>query len=125
MIDRIVLDIPHSSSEFPGFAKANWEPGIDEHIQRWTDWGTNHLFGMPSLKDPRIHPVVFPWSRFFCDVKRLENDTLEKMYNLTILALVGSGDRQSCLFIPLSFQTILDNGARPLCAAWRLTPPTS
>lgn len=79
MIDRIVLNIPHSSSEFPGFAKASWEPGIDEHIRRWTDWGTNHLFGMASLKDPRIHPVVFPWSRFFCDVERLENDPLEKI----------------------------------------------
>lgn len=38
MIDSIVLNIPHSSSEFPGTAKDGWENGIDEHIQRWTDW---------------------------------------------------------------------------------------
>ena len=78
MIDRIVLNIPHSSSEFPGSAKASWGTGIEEHIQRWTDWGTNHLFGMASFMDPRIHPVAVPWSRFFCDVERLENDPLEK-----------------------------------------------
>lgn len=78
MIDRIVLNIPHSSSEFPGTEKTSWETGIDDYIQRWTDWGTNHLFGMASFKDPRIHPVAFPWSRFFCDVERLENDPLEK-----------------------------------------------
>lgn len=56
-----------------------WENGIDEHIQRWTDWGTDRLFGMASSMDPRIHPVTFPWSRFFCDVERLENDPLEKI----------------------------------------------
>lgn len=78
MIDSIVLNIPHSSSEFPGTAKDGWENGIDEHIQRWTDWGTDRLFGMASSMDPRIHPVTFPWSRFFCDVERLENDPLEK-----------------------------------------------
>ena len=79
MIDSIVLNIPHSSSEFPGTAKDGWENGIDEHIQRWTDWGTDRLFGMASSMDPRIHPVTFPWSRFFCDVERLENDPLEKI----------------------------------------------
>ena len=79
MIDRIVLNIPHSSSEFPGTAKDGWENGIDEHIQRWTDWGTDRLFGMASSMDPRIHPVTFPWSRFFCDVERPENDPLEKI----------------------------------------------
>lgn len=79
MIDSIVLNIPHSSSEFPGTAKDGWENGIDVHIQRWTDWGTDRLFGMASSMDPRIHPVTFPWSRFFCDVERLENDPLEKI----------------------------------------------
>lgn len=79
MIDKVVLNIPHSSSEFPGTAKDEWENGIDVHIQRWTDWGTDRLFGRASSMDPRIHPVTFPWSRFFCDVERLENDPLEKI----------------------------------------------
>lgn len=78
MIDRIVLNIPHSSAEFPAGAKACWEGDVDSQIQRWTDWYTGHLFGTAALKDPRIRPVVFPWSRFFCDVERLENDPLEK-----------------------------------------------
>ena len=29
--------------------------------------------------DPRIIPVSYPFSRFFCDVERLENDPLEKI----------------------------------------------
>lgn len=88
MIDRIVLNIPHSSSEFPGMAKASWGTGIDEHIQRWTDWGTNHLFGMAAFKDPRIHPVAFPWSRFFCDVERLENENIYRSYYLEHMAAI-------------------------------------
>ena len=47
MIDSIVLNIPHSSSEFPGTAKDGWENEIDEHIQRWTDWGTDPCSGWP------------------------------------------------------------------------------
>ena len=78
MIDRIILNIPHSSAEFPAGAKARWEGDVDTQIQRWTDWYTGHLFGTAALKDPRIRPVVFPWSRFFCDVERLEDDPLEK-----------------------------------------------
>lgn len=34
MIDSIVLNVPHSSSEFPGTVKDGWENGIDVHIQR-------------------------------------------------------------------------------------------
>ena len=78
MIDRIVLNIPHSSGEFPGGTKTSWKGNIDPQIQRWTDWYTGHIFGTTALKDPRIRPVVFPWSRFFCDVERREDDPLEK-----------------------------------------------
>ena len=34
---------------------------------------------MAPLKDLRIHPAAFPWSRFFCDVERHETDHLEKI----------------------------------------------
>lgn len=78
MIDRIVLNIPHSSAEFPTGAKARWEGDVDAQIQRWTDWYIGHIFCTAALKDPRIRPVVFPWSRFFCDVERPELDPLEK-----------------------------------------------
>ena len=79
MIERIVLNIPHSSDAFPAGCKERWEEGVDEHIRRWTDWETDRLFGAVSLTDRRIRPVVFPWSRFFCDVERLENDPLESV----------------------------------------------
>ena len=78
MIDRIVLNIPHASKAFPLGEKARWEGGIDTYIDRWTDTATDWLFATASLTDPRIHPVVFPWSRFFCDVERLKDDPLDE-----------------------------------------------
>ena len=75
MFDRIVLNIPHSSPTFP-FGKHLWEDGIDAEILRWTDWYTDWLF---QSTDTRIIPVSYPFSRFFCDVERLENDPLESI----------------------------------------------
>jgi len=75
MIDRIVLNIPHSSDRFP-FGKDGWGKGIDQCVSRWTDWYTDILFS-PKDEDVRVVPAVFPFSRFFCDVERLENDPLE------------------------------------------------
>lgn len=76
MIDRIVLNIPHSSDRFPD-EKKNWEGEIEAQISRWTDWHTDVLFS--NDKDNRIIPIIFPWSRFFCDAERLENDSLESI----------------------------------------------
>lgn len=73
MLDRIVLNIPHSSPVFP-FGKECWDSGIDAEIERWTDWYTDWLF---QSANPRVISVVYPFSRFFCDVERLENDPLE------------------------------------------------
>ena len=75
MYDRIVLNIPHSSPTFP-FGKECWEDGIDDEILRWTDWYTDWLFQSP---DARVIPVSYPFSRFFCDVERLEDDPLESV----------------------------------------------
>ena len=77
MIDRIVLNIPHSSKAFPPGAKERWNGNIDAHIDRWRDVATDWLFSFVSLTDPRIRPVIFPWSRFFCDAERLKHDPLE------------------------------------------------
>ena len=74
MFDRIVLNIPHSSPVFP-FGKECWDVGIDVSIERWTDWNTDDLF---NLNHPCILPVIYPYSRFFCDVERLPNDPLEQ-----------------------------------------------
>jgi len=56
-----------------------WSNGIDEHIVRWTDWYTDWIFCQAAINDCRIVPVSFPFSRFFCDVERLENDPLESV----------------------------------------------
>lgn len=73
MFNRIVLNIPHSSPIFP-FGQKCWEDGIDAEIQRWTDWYTDWLF---QSSDARIISISYPFSRFFCDVERLEDDPLE------------------------------------------------
>jgi len=72
MIDNIVLNIPHSSVER---GCENWEDGIQQYIDRWTDWHTYKLFQLNS--DERVKSVVFPYSRFYCDVERLIDDPLE------------------------------------------------
>lgn len=76
MFGRIVLNIPHASPVFP-FGRGGWEDGIQREIDRWTDWYTDWLFSSASRLDSRIIPVAYPFSRFFCDVERLENDPLE------------------------------------------------
>ena len=77
-LERIVLNIPHASPVFP-FGRSSWEEGINLEITRWTDWYTDWLFASSSRLDSRIIPVAYPFSRFFCDVERLENDPLEKI----------------------------------------------
>ena len=57
----------------------HWSQGIEEHIVRWTDWFTDWIFCQAAIQESRIVPVSFPFSRFFCDVERLENDPLESI----------------------------------------------
>ena len=76
--DRILLNIPHASPVFP-FGKSEWCVGIDAEIARWTDWYTDWLFASATRLDSRIVAVQFPFSRFFCDAERLEDDPLEKI----------------------------------------------
>lgn len=75
--DRLLLHIPHSSSEFP----------IDENyldneeaqftLDNLTDWYTEELF---DFQHNKVDKVVFPYSRLFCDVERY-NDDREPMLN--------------------------------------------
>ena len=57
----------------------HWSQGIEEHIVRWTDWFTDWIFCQAAIQESRIVPVSFPFSRFFGDVERLENDPLESI----------------------------------------------
>lgn len=75
VINKIVLNIPHSSSRFPSKKDADaWPPAIKWQIDRWTDWYTDDIF---VVDDPRVVPIIFPYSRFYCDVERLLGDPLE------------------------------------------------
>ena len=87
--NRIVLHIPHASPVFP-FGQSNWEKGINLEVERWTDWYTDWLFASSTRLDPRIIPVSYPFSRFFCDVERLENDPLEKIGQGIVYTRFGS-----------------------------------
>ncbi len=91
-IERIVLHIPHASPVLP-FGRAGWDAGIEREIARWTDWHTGWLFGSSSLADPRIVPVAYPFSRFFCDVERLEDDPLETVGQGRVYRRFGSLER--------------------------------
>ena len=75
-IEKIILNIPHSSLVFPGDTRIRWGDGIQKEIERWTDSYTDRLF---HTNMENVVSVVFPYSRFYCDVERLENDPLEKV----------------------------------------------
>ncbi len=76
MYNSVVLNIPHASPVLP-FGTGAWDDGIQGEVDRWTDWYTDWLFASASRLDSRIVPVVYPFSRFFCDVERLVDDPLE------------------------------------------------
>ena len=86
---RIVLNIPHASPVFP-FGRSGWEEGIGGEIARWTDWYTDYLFAGASRLDGRIIPVIYPFSRFFCDVERLKDDPLESVGRGRVYRRFGS-----------------------------------
>lgn len=76
-LHTIVLNIPHTSMEFP--YKANWHGDIGTYIHKWTDNYTDALFHPDFRFSGQVIPVRYPYSRFFCDVERLESDPLEKI----------------------------------------------
>lgn len=74
--NKIILNIPHSSDFIP---VNTWNGDIQSEVNKWTDWFTDVIF-KPMGIDERIVPVVFNFSRFFCDVERLkENEPLEEV----------------------------------------------
>lgn len=75
---RIILNIPHSSITGIFDNKiGGWNPEpefINGCVNVWTDWWTDSLF---YSNNPLVKTFVFPYSRFVCDVERLENDPME------------------------------------------------
>lgn len=76
---NIVLNIPHSSTNGI-FDKeiGGWKPNpyfYNDCVRKWTDWFTDFIF---YQEDENIKSVIFPYSRFVCDVERLKDDPLEE-----------------------------------------------
>ena len=76
---KIILNIPHSSccGVFDNEI-GRWPRNphfMNECVNKWTDWYTDYMFSTDNCK---VKQVVFPYSRFVCDVERLENDELEE-----------------------------------------------
>ena len=91
-IERIVLHIPHASPVLP-FGRSGWEEGIEREIARWTDWYTDWLFASSARLDSRIVAVAYPFSRFFCDAERLEDDPLEAVGQGRVYRRFGALER--------------------------------
>lgn len=80
-MERVVLNIPHASTMgiFDSeIGKWPCNPHFyNEAVREHTDWYTDMIFAPSPKFKGRVEAVVFPLSRFVCDVERLENDPLE------------------------------------------------
>lgn len=72
---NIVLNIPHSS-DGKKILDFGWNEAILPKVEKWTDWHTDKLFA-PTQNN--IKAVIFPYSRFICDVERLIDDPMEEI----------------------------------------------
>lgn len=74
---NIVLNIPHSSINGIFDAKfGKWSKSpffINDVVKTWTDWYADYLF---STDNDGIKKVVFPYSRFVCDVEKTKDDEI-------------------------------------------------
>jgi len=70
---KIVLNVPHASDEFP---RNSWEGDIFKHVEDLTDWYTDEIF-KPFFDVEGVTMVRFPYSRFYCDAERLEDDVMD------------------------------------------------
>ena len=79
MFDKIILNIPHSSTKFPTNERDRWTrlEKLYNDIKLWTDHFTDDIF--ESKLDLNISSIIYPFSRFYCDVERLPNDPLENI----------------------------------------------
>ena len=92
-MEKIVLNIPHSSVNgiFDEYGKWPRNPHfINECVNKWTDWYTDFLF---ATTNEQVVSVVFPYSRFVCDVERLDNDPMESVGQGIIYRTFGGYSR--------------------------------
>lgn len=63
-----ILHIPHSKTYIPNLTGFDISK-IDSEIQKLTDHSTDSIFQVDD-----ITKIIFPYSRIYCDVERLEDD---------------------------------------------------
>jgi N-formylglutamate amidohydrolase len=69
---NVIIHIPHGNTEIPN--NIVYTKDIQSDIDIHTDWGTIDIF---NTDDHTV--IIYPYSRYFCDVERLENDTMESV----------------------------------------------
>ncbi|MBR6283395.1 MAG: N-formylglutamate amidohydrolase [Muribaculaceae bacterium] len=94
MSRHIVLNIPHSS--IVGIFDrelGRWPINphfLNSHVRELTDWYTDMLF---ATDNERVTSIVFPYSRFVCDVERLDDDPMEAIGQGIIYRKAGGYQR--------------------------------
>jgi N-formylglutamate amidohydrolase len=97
---NIVLNIPHSSQDFPEDSNLKWDDStlLRDSINRWTDFYTDKLFEPTEHTRDNVLQVIYPYSRFFCDVERLIGDDFENKGQGIIYSTTDNGAKR---FLPL------------------------
>jgi len=74
----LIFHIPHSKTEIPEKYKSDYMSVelIDSEIKLLTDFATDEIFNIPDSEK-----IIFPYSRVFCDVERLDDEN-EIMFQL-------------------------------------------
>ena len=93
-MSKIVLNIPHCNTNgiFDNVI-GKWPRNYDfynKFVRKLTDWYTDYLF---STHNENVTSVVFPYSRFVCDVERLDNDPMEEKGQGVLYEYMGSFER--------------------------------
>ncbi|HLS31275.1 MAG TPA: N-formylglutamate amidohydrolase [Flavobacteriaceae bacterium] len=74
--NSLIFHIPHSQTEIPKQFKSDFvdKEIVEKEIELLTDFATDQIFNIEGMTK-----IVFPYSRVFCDVERL-NDEKEVMF---------------------------------------------
>lgn len=90
---KIILNIPHSQTVFPGNSMDQWDniDTLKNDMSIWTDHYAHELFvwGAETLD---VIPVVYQYSRYYCDVERLIDDPLDAVGRGIIYTKLASDD---------------------------------
>ena len=98
----MILHIPHSSAKFPN------DTYIPNGVRQFTDWFTNKIF------DKHFY-MVYPYSRYHCDVERLESEQDEILQTIdtdgTVYRTLSESDSDAILLEYKKWHTELKTNA--------------